>query len=147
RPFSRPHPSAPRHWLRPGRGHARRRSRRQSLAAHLGAGGGIRLRLVRALLRRREQAGHVRTPVLLAGGRLPDVVPDDGGEDGRRGGADHFRFAVAFFGLTCSGSSRPPVSRFHSSNVSAEIFPFTSNSANFLRCAWLLNGISPLSGE
>ena len=42
----------------------------------------------------------------------------------------------AFFGgLTCSGSLAPPVSRFHSSNVSAEIFPFTSSSANLRRCA------------
>src|SRR5688572_20364156 len=45
------------------------------------------------------------------------------------------------FGFTRSGSFLPPVSRFHSSNVSAEISPFTSNSANFRRCAWLLKGI------
>jgi hypothetical protein len=40
-----------------------------------------------------------------------------------------------------SGSSAPPVSRFHSSNVSGEISPVTSSSANLRRCALLLNGI------
>ena len=40
------------------------------------------------------------------------------------------------------GSFLPPVSRFHSSNVSFEISPLTSSSANLRRCAWLLNGIS-----
>src|SRR4029450_14079338 len=44
-----------------------------------------------------------------------------------------------------SGSFRPPVSRFHSSNVSGEIFPCTRSSANFRRCAWLLNGMSRLN--
>ena len=46
--------------------------------------------------------------------------------------------AVAFFfGLcvTFSGSLASPVSRFHSSNVCGEIFPFTSSSANLRRCA------------
>src|SRR6185295_18710041 len=53
-----------------------------------------------------------------------------------------FFFALVLrAGLTRSGSLAPPVSRFHSSNVSAEIFPLTSSSANFLRCAWLLNGM------
>src|SRR5204863_5658457 len=54
------------------------------------------------------------------------------------------RFLVAFFfGLcvTFSGSLASPVSRLHSSNVSGEIFPFTSSSANLRRCALLLNGI------
>jgi hypothetical protein len=50
-------------------------------------------------------------------------------------------------GLTRSGSFAPPVSRFHSSKVSLEIFPSTSSSANFLRCARLLNGIFPLPAE
>src|SRR4029453_15198126 len=45
-----------------------------------------------------------------------------------------------------SGSFFFPVSRFHSSKVSFEIFPSTSNCANFRRCAWLLNGmIDPLT--
>jgi hypothetical protein len=34
-----------------------------------------------------------------------------------------------------SGSFARPVSRFHSSNVSGEILPSTSNWANFRRCA------------
>ncbi|MGZ6123185.1 MAG: hypothetical protein ACXWM0_19100, partial [Vulcanimicrobiaceae bacterium] len=51
-----------------------------------------------------------------------------------------FVFALRF---TWSGSFALPVSRFHSSNVSLEIFPSTNSCANFLRCAWLLNGISP----
>lgn len=58
-------------------------------------------------------------------------------------------FAVVFFALvfTRSGSVLPPVSRFHSSNVSAEILPWTRSSANFRRCAWLLNGtICPMRG-
>src|SRR5688500_14703217 len=60
-------------------------------------------------------------------------------------GRGHFRlvrFALALrfgfaraFGWTRSGSLAPPVSRFHSSKVSGEIFPLTSSSANFLRCA------------
>jgi hypothetical protein len=55
------------------------------------------------------------------------------------------RFAVAVFraaGFLAarSGSFLLPVWRFHSSNVSAEILPSTSNSANFRLCAWLLNG-------
>jgi len=41
----------------------------------------------------------------------------------------------ALAGLTRSGSFCPPVSRFHSSYVSAEIFPSTNNCANFRRCA------------
>ena len=54
--------------------------------------------------------------------------------------------ARVFFALfdrdpTRSGSFFPPVSRFHSSKVSLEIFPSTSNCANLRRCAWLLNGI------
>ena len=49
------------------------------------------------------------------------------------------RVALPF---TCSGSFCPPVSRFHSSNVLFEIFPSTRSSANFRRCAWLLNGIA-----
>jgi len=40
-----------------------------------------------------------------------------------------------------SGSFLPPVSRFHSSNVSFEIFPSTRSCANLRLCAWLLNGI------
>ena len=40
-----------------------------------------------------------------------------------------------------SGSFALPVSRFHSSKVSFEISPFIKSSANFRRCAWLLNGI------
>lgn len=50
-----------------------------------------------------------------------------------------------FFGrfrATRSGSFALPVSRFHSSNVSGEILPFTRSSANLRRCAWLLNGIA-----
>ena len=43
--------------------------------------------------------------------------------------------------LTRSGRRFPPVSRFHSSYVAGEIFPSTSNSANFRRCARDLNGI------
>jgi hypothetical protein len=39
--------------------------------------------------------------------------------------------------VTRSGSFFRPVSRFHSSNVFAEIFPLTSSSANFRRCARL----------
>jgi len=62
-----------------------------------------------------------------------------------------FDFRVAFalgldfglaLGLTRSGSFAPPVSRFHSSKVWFEILPSTSSCANFLRCAWLLNGMS-----
>jgi hypothetical protein len=47
---------------------------------------------------------------------------------------------------TRSGSFLRPVSRFHSSKVSFEIFPSTSSCANLRRCAWLLNGMnfSPL---
>jgi hypothetical protein len=45
------------------------------------------------------------------------------------------------FGWRRSGSSALPAERFHSSKVSGEIFPSTSNSANFLRCALLLIGI------
>ena len=45
------------------------------------------------------------------------------------------------FVRTRSGSFVPPVSRFHSSNVSFEIFPSTSSCANFRRCAWLLKGM------
>ena len=44
--------------------------------------------------------------------------------------------------MTRSGSFLPPVSRFHSSKVSFEIFPSTSSCANLRRCAWLLNGIA-----
>jgi hypothetical protein len=66
-----------------------------------------------------------------------------------------FLFVVDFafdVELTRSGSFVDPVSLFHSSNVSAEIWPFTRSSANFLRWAWLLNGMSPpavtrVSGE
>jgi hypothetical protein len=54
-----------------------------------------------------------------------------------------FRLDLGFtFGWTRSGSFAPPVSRFHSSKVWFEILPSTSNCANFLRCAWLLNGMS-----
>ena len=45
------------------------------------------------------------------------------------------------FDPTRSGSFLLPVSRFHSSNVWFEIFPSTRSCANFLRCAWLLNGM------
>jgi hypothetical protein len=54
--------------------------------------------------------------------------------DGARLRVDFLLAAVAFR-LTCSGSRFPPVSRFHSSNVPAEIFPATSSSANLRRCA------------
>jgi hypothetical protein len=61
-----------------------------------------------------------------------------------------FFFVDVFFlgfarSFTCSGSSALPVSRFHSSNVFAEIFPLTSSSANLRRWAWLLNGIAVTS--
>jgi hypothetical protein len=49
--------------------------------------------------------------------------------------------------LTRSGKRFDPVSRFHSSNVSFEILPSTSNCANFRRCAWLLNGMPPPTGR
>src|SRR5437868_6555559 len=55
-----------------------------------------------------------------------------------------FALAVDFFipfGFTRSGSFAEPVSRFHSSNVWLDISPFSKSSANFLRCAWLLNGM------
>ena len=45
------------------------------------------------------------------------------------------------FRCTRSGNFAFPVSRFHSSNVSGEISPFTRSSANLRRCALLLNGI------
>jgi hypothetical protein len=48
------------------------------------------------------------------------------------------------FRLTRSGNFAAPVSRFHSSNVSADILPLTSSSANLRRCAWLLNGMADL---
>jgi hypothetical protein len=50
-----------------------------------------------------------------------------------------FRLALAFIR---SGSLADPVSRFHSSNVLFDISPLSKSSANFLRCAWLLNGIT-----
>src|SRR5215208_368968 len=54
-----------------------------------------------------------------------------------------FRFfaGAAALRFARSGSFLPPVSRFHSSNVSFEILPSTRSCANFRRCAWLLNGI------
>src|SRR4029453_7270120 len=45
------------------------------------------------------------------------------------------------FARTRSWSFLPPVSRFHSSKVSFEIFPSTRSCANLRRCAWLLNGM------
>ena len=60
-----------------------------------------------------------------------------------------FLVAVALFfdfDPTRSGSFLLPVSRFHSSNVSFEIFPSTRSCANFLRCAWLLNGMNSFTG-
>jgi hypothetical protein len=54
-----------------------------------------------------------------------------------------FDLAVDFFlvfGFTRSGGLAEPVSRFHSSNVWLDISPLSKSSANFLRCAWLLNG-------
>src|SRR5207249_2052222 len=51
------------------------------------------------------------------------------------------------FGLTRSGSFAEPVSRFHSSKVWFEILPLTRSSANFLLCAWLLNGMFRLAAE
>jgi hypothetical protein len=48
---------------------------------------------------------------------------------------------LARLGWTRSGRLALPVERFHSSYVSSEISPFTSSSANFRRCALLLNGI------
>lgn len=50
-------------------------------------------------------------------------------------------FRAELFRAARSGSFLPPVSRFHSSNVSFEIFPSTRSCANFRLCAWLLNGI------
>jgi hypothetical protein len=50
-------------------------------------------------------------------------------------------FLLARLGWTRSGRLALPVERFHSSYVSSEISPFTSSSANFRRCALLLNGI------
>ena len=44
--------------------------------------------------------------------------------------------------LTRSGNFAPPVSLFHSSNVSGEILPSTRSCANLRRWAWLLNGMS-----
>jgi len=60
--------------------------------------------------------------------------------------ADGFRLPlrfgfVALFRPTRSGRFALPVSRFHSSNVSGEIFPSTRSCANLRRCAWLLNGM------
>src|SRR2546427_212490 len=52
-----------------------------------------------------------------------------------------FKSASAWPSRPSSGSFLPPVSRFHSSKVSFEIFPFTRSSANLRRCAWLLNGM------
>jgi hypothetical protein len=52
-----------------------------------------------------------------------------------------FFFAGLFFGLTRSGNSALPVSRFHSSNCSGVISPRTSSSANLRRYALLLKGI------
>jgi hypothetical protein len=46
---------------------------------------------------------------------------------------------------TRSGSLFRPVSRFHSSNVSLEIFPSTRSCANLRRCAWLLKGMMRLT--
>ncbi|MCI0444547.1 hypothetical protein L0152_15230, partial [bacterium] len=51
------------------------------------------------------------------------------------------RFFFLALCFTRSGSFALPVSRFHSSYVSGVISPFTRSSANFLRCALLLNGI------
>jgi hypothetical protein len=50
---------------------------------------------------------------------------------------------LGFLSDTRSGNFAAPVSRFHSSNVSGEISPFTISSANFRRCALLLNGMAP----
>ena len=44
------------------------------------------------------------------------------------------RDLTGFF-LTRSGNCLPPVSRFHSSKVLLEIFPWTRSSANLRRCA------------
>src|SRR6266511_222655 len=51
------------------------------------------------------------------------------------------------FDPTRAGSFLLPVSRFHSSKVSLEIFPSTRSSANLRRCAWLLNGMSSFLTE
>ena len=59
-----------------------------------------------------------------------------GFERGLERGLDPF-----FLGFTRSGSLAFPVSRFHSSYVSGEIFPVTRSSANLRRCARLLKGI------
>jgi len=59
---------------------------------------------------------------------------------GQRFFAD-FRFRITVFFFARSGSRLPPVSRLHSSYVSGEIFPSTSSSANFRRCAFDLNGM------
>jgi hypothetical protein len=79
-------------------------------------------------------AGLVLTqlPVIGAGGSNSGAMPD---------AHRRLRAALVFF-FTRSGSFRPPVSRFHSSNVWLEIFPWTSSSANFRRCAWLLKGMT-----
>ena len=55
--------------------------------------------------------------------------------------AGRFPTVERCFGFTRSGSFFPPVSRFHSSELSFQILPSTSSSANLRRCAWLLNGI------
>jgi hypothetical protein len=52
-----------------------------------------------------------------------------------------FDFLADAFLRTRSGSRFAPVSRFHSSKVSFEILPSTSNCANLRRWAWLLKGI------
>jgi hypothetical protein len=52
------------------------------------------------------------------------------------------RFPLARLPGARSGSLASPVSRFHSSNVSGDISPFTRSSANLRRCALLLKGMA-----
>src|SRR5207237_704949 len=63
----------------------------------------------------------------------------------RRLRVDLVALALFDFAPARSGSFLLPVSRFHSSKTSLEIFPSIRSSANFRRCAWLLNGMNSLS--
>ena len=77
----------------------------------------------------------------------PSSIPKrtNGFTGGRVAAVDVFRFDLVAFREARSGSSREPVSRFHSSYVLGEIFPSTRSCANFRRCAWLLKGIVVLA--
>src|SRR5439155_23635922 len=52
-------------------------------------------------------------------------------------------FFADAFGWRRSGSTFLPVERFHSSYCWSVILPSTRSSANFRRCALLLNGTTP----